>query len=468
MSSVCIHPDTQVLLFFGGMKAVKSLIRGDILIGDDKQPRIVMNISMGGDTMFKIAPEKNDTFIISASHLLNLYNEFTEEYVHISVHDYIVKNDTWRSKHSIYLTPIEYASQTITNDPYLIGVLLLSKSNNVDDIMKDYLNKKLDSLSKFVTSKLQRSALKVDMIDRNEIEYLLNFRYIPDAYMYNTREVRLKLLRGVIDIYERTPGSSKRSKSVETPHSSSLLRSTRSSSAKSVGSRRSSSQPHSSTNRSTRQQQLKIKKLPEFVSGMKAHTTKSPITYTTKSPAHTQPIRQTKSPITHQPKSPAHTQPIRQTKSPITHQPKSPAHTQPIRQTKSPNRLSKHKTTNRSPPPKSNHPRRRSLTPKIITASQKQKPKKKLPSIKINISDIKLFIKDFILLEQLKFLARSIGFVSYNIMNELHIIGNINEVPVINMKQMSKFELHPYDENDYISITTDGNNRFLLANCLVV
>lgn len=203
----CLHPDTQVLLFFGGMKAAKNIIRGDILMGDDNQPRIVMNTTSGTDQLYKIVPELGEPFIVNSVHILTLYNEFTGQTVDIPLNEYLTKADSWKSKYKLFSKPVEYQRQQVKNDPYLVGLLLGSKKKSMDEVIKEYLSKKLDEITKCVQSGKPPAALEA--IDKTEIAYLLNHKYIPDVYLYNTREVRYKLFKGYYEAstFEEKHGS---------------------------------------------------------------------------------------------------------------------------------------------------------------------------------------------------------------------------------------------------------------------
>lgn len=190
----CLHPDTQVLLFFNGMKAAKNIVRGDILMGDDNQPRIVMSTTSGTDKMFKVIPELGDPFIVNSVHTLTLYNEFTYECIDIPLNEYMVKPNSWKTKYKLFSKPVEYQKQQVKNDPYLVGLLLGSKKKSMDEIIKDYLSKKLDEITYCL--QLGNVPSAIEIIDKNEIAYLLNHKHIPEEYLYNSREVRHKLLKG--------------------------------------------------------------------------------------------------------------------------------------------------------------------------------------------------------------------------------------------------------------------------------
>ena len=212
----CLHPDTQILLFFGGIKAAKDIKKGDILIGDDYTPRIVMNTTEGTDKMYKIIPEMSDTFIVNEPHVMTLYDELINCVVDVPLNEFMQKTESYKNRHSLFSIPVEYQRQNIKNDPYMIGVLLNSKSKNIEDIMKEYLNNRLENISKYVNGVHAVTSLNLNSIDNDELAYLINNRYIPDEYLFNTREVRFKLLHGFLDAYfHKNKATITRSKSAE-------------------------------------------------------------------------------------------------------------------------------------------------------------------------------------------------------------------------------------------------------------
>ena len=212
----CLHPDTQILLFFGGIKAAKDIKKGDILIGDDYTPRIVMNTTKGTDKMYKIIPEMSDTFIVNEPHVMTLYDELIDSVVDIPLNEFMQKTEAYKNRHSLFSIPIEYQRQEIKNDPYMIGVLLNSKSKIIEDIMKEYLNNRLENISKYVNCKNNITTLNLNTINNEELSYLINNKHIPDEYLFNTREIRFKLLHGFLDAYfHKNKVTKARSKSAE-------------------------------------------------------------------------------------------------------------------------------------------------------------------------------------------------------------------------------------------------------------
>lgn len=189
-----MHPNIQILLFFGGTKAAKDIIKGDILIGSDSHPRIVMSVSKNVNELYTITPALGEPFIISDKHQLVLHNEFTNSTSFINVTDYILKTPTWKSKHKLQIMSVNYQNQAVKNDPYLVGLLLASETKSVDDVVKDYLSDKIAEIARSINA--GKTSMTIESIDKEEIGYLLNHRYIPDEYLYNSTLIRQKIYKG--------------------------------------------------------------------------------------------------------------------------------------------------------------------------------------------------------------------------------------------------------------------------------
>lgn len=69
----CLHPDTPVLLYNGGIKQAKYIKVGDDLIGDDGMPRKVLSLINGVSNMYRVDQDKAEPYIVNEDHILTLY-----------------------------------------------------------------------------------------------------------------------------------------------------------------------------------------------------------------------------------------------------------------------------------------------------------------------------------------------------------------------------------------------------------
>lgn len=468
----CLHPNTQILMYLGGMKAAKDIIRGDILMGDDSQPRIVISTNTGRDCMYKITPEYSEPFIVNEPHVITLYNEFTEHTSDIPLNEYLKKSESWKSKHKMFCVPVEYAKVPTKNDPYLVGILLNSKSNTVDEVVKEYLTSRLDNLASYVSGVSDIRTLNLSTIDKNEIAYLLNHRYIPDTYLYNNRENRYKLLRGFIEVTrERKPVEQQRSRSLErTPNSAGSRTS-------STGSRSRTPVKRSSTPKPTRTSILRssnihrsrlVGSIRQSSSGKQLSNTPDSSRDTPNSAHNRSSSRDAHKSSKLSGKPTSRPRSLSRDKAPI-----KPGLAKFIEKTipKVENKTNKKKLTveTRKSPGHISEPSDSDGSPlsrgTIERQTRLKQFKERMPVI--NGKDTKLTIKDKLLGEQIKFLARSLGFKTMYISDEIWICDDIDILPPVTRKIETSFHVTQLVTSEYCGFTLDGNGRFILSSFLV-
>ena len=102
----------------------------------------------------------------------------------------------------------------VKNDPFLIGIVIgQTRQKSTEDILKDYLLQKLDTIGKFVSG--QDSQLtKFNTQDTDEITTIANYKYIPECYLYGSHEVRMLLLKGIMSVSNEKNDRNGRSRSL--------------------------------------------------------------------------------------------------------------------------------------------------------------------------------------------------------------------------------------------------------------
>jgi superfamily II DNA or RNA helicase len=82
----CLHPDTRVLQYDGTIKFAKDIQRGDVLIGDDQQPRTVLSTTSGTDDMYSITnSDYNVEYTVNVDHILTLVDIETHKVCDVSL-----------------------------------------------------------------------------------------------------------------------------------------------------------------------------------------------------------------------------------------------------------------------------------------------------------------------------------------------------------------------------------------------
>lgn len=131
----CFGENTEIPLWNGTIKKIQDILIGDILIGDDGNPRKVLNTFNGEDNLYEVKQKNGINYIVNSKHELVLkYNE--NNYI-INVENYIninntVKNELYGFKSN---NSINWEHKDIKIDPYLLGLFI----DNNQNILTDYI-----------------------------------------------------------------------------------------------------------------------------------------------------------------------------------------------------------------------------------------------------------------------------------------------------------------------------------------
>ena len=170
-----LHDELNIVTLLNGVKTSKNIVKGDILIGEE--PLIVIGVEAKIYTSYNLVSEWAEHMLLSDKNILYLYNIFTESYINITVSEYLKKPLIWREKHKLAIIPISFIKKPTKNDPYLIGMMI----NQCDS---QIINKYINTLRK---------------IDNKELSEIMDYKFIPDDYLYNDYDIRLDLLRGIVE-----------------------------------------------------------------------------------------------------------------------------------------------------------------------------------------------------------------------------------------------------------------------------
>ena len=216
----CLGKDTPILMYDGSIKRVQNVQVGDVLMGDDSTPRNVLTLARGRETMYKIADTSDrEEYTVNESHILSLKvgrnysKKYTEGSIHdISVKDYLTLPKTIRGILLGYRAQIEYPAQPTTADPYVMGHII-----NIDYNMHNHIadgGTSVVTIFKSVYDYIHK-VTNLGTTDDVYIVYVINYckdtylrqmmeafharSHIPMEYKCNSREVRLRVLAGILD-----------------------------------------------------------------------------------------------------------------------------------------------------------------------------------------------------------------------------------------------------------------------------
>jgi hypothetical protein len=117
----CFRPGTAILMYDGTVKKVEDVKRKDIVMGDDGTPRRVLDLYHDFDEMYKIVPEKGDSYTVNLMHDLVMTTSEGEQVI-LSVQEYLATSEDWRARHYLYRSSgVDWPEKEVDN-PYLFGL----------------------------------------------------------------------------------------------------------------------------------------------------------------------------------------------------------------------------------------------------------------------------------------------------------------------------------------------------------
>lgn len=223
-SGKCLGYGTPILMFNGRVKAVQDVRPGDLLIGPDSNPRVVLSICSGREEMFRIVPAKGDSYAVNRSHILSVMpygnqNAFGNQPINISVSDWLNKPAHFRFQTKGWRSGVEWAERDVLLDPYFLGLWLGDGTSGdtgittADPEIIEYIRSLAAAFGMDVKNHASEGRCDTWVITQgrecggraNPIYTLLKnlnvteVRHVPISYKANSREVRLQVLAGLMD-----------------------------------------------------------------------------------------------------------------------------------------------------------------------------------------------------------------------------------------------------------------------------
>ena len=216
----CLGKDTPILMYDGSIKMVQDVRVGDLLMGDDSTPRNVLTLARGREKMYRITDTDNKVeYTVNESHILSLKasRNYSKAYVEGSVHDISVKDylalpKTIRGILLGYRAQLEYAQHMVLVDPYVMGHII-----NIDYNIHNKPNGETSGVTIFrgVYDYIHKVTNLGTTDDDIFVVYVLHYwkdpylkqmmnvfrerSHIPMEYKCNSREIRLRVLAGILD-----------------------------------------------------------------------------------------------------------------------------------------------------------------------------------------------------------------------------------------------------------------------------
>lgn len=137
--SGCFDGETLIPLYNGSFKNAKEIEKGDVLIGDDGNPREVLDTVNGEDDMYEINQNNGISYTVNSKHTL-LLKDTNDNVIEILVDEYY---NNYKSFHNLY----GYKSNTSPNKDYLLSTVSIKKLDK-----NKYYGWKLDKNNRFILS----------------------------------------------------------------------------------------------------------------------------------------------------------------------------------------------------------------------------------------------------------------------------------------------------------------------------
>ena len=224
----CHGKGVEVIMYDGSLKKVEDVTVGDLLMGDDSQPRKVLNVVRGKDKLYKVNQENGDSYTVNSEHILSLKgstfsHEKTSKYHYgnitdISIKDYLKENKSFKKLVKGYKVGVEFKDKPLPLDPYLLGVWLgdgtsansqitlgdkdsesiIQYISNIEGIKVNLFNIKDKKGSKTfnIAGDIYRENHFLNFLRDHA---LINNKHIPFDFKTCSRQQRLLLLAGLLD-----------------------------------------------------------------------------------------------------------------------------------------------------------------------------------------------------------------------------------------------------------------------------
>jgi len=234
----CLGVDTKVLMHDGSFKKVQDVVVGDQLMGIDSAPRNVLELCRGVEQMYNVIQKRGINYRVNESHILSLHHfdpaiyhkpqrnfirtidrtkvlrERSEYVLNIKLSDFLTKTNQFKNNsHGYKSSGIEFINKEVLIDPYYIGLWLGDgRTNDIKEIatidfeIEEYLESTYGIKCSYGPKNISKRCYpeKLNWAFKKEFSVTkcgLNpgEKYIPNNYLYNSKENRLKLLAGLID-----------------------------------------------------------------------------------------------------------------------------------------------------------------------------------------------------------------------------------------------------------------------------
>ena len=221
------HPYSQLVYTPDGCKSWGEVKIGDTLFGDDGKLTTVVDIPFDDYTdVYKLTLKDGRVVYSSGNHLWNVWRSYSHGYKTMSTLE--MMKDFARSRCKNYRNPngieyiyripnhkgVDFTSQQVPIDAYTFGLLLGDGSFRTPKLKNSFYYTSSDEDILTYKSIVPYPIRKM----KNKMQYYIDFpnakgvleqlhlhmaksedKFIPDCYLFNSRQIRLNVLKGLMD-----------------------------------------------------------------------------------------------------------------------------------------------------------------------------------------------------------------------------------------------------------------------------
>jgi superfamily II DNA or RNA helicase len=218
----CLGKGTPVLMFDGNVKPVEDIVMGDLLMGPDSRPRVVISTTSGFSKLYEVTQMQGDPYVVNEHHILSLKTTKMNlqpkgKVVNINVEDFVKSSEWFKHTHKGWKCGIDfYNNNDIPLDPYFFGVWLgdgdshttavTTGDREIENCVRSIAEK---FGARFFTKKNSENSHRCVIANPRGVGNpvlrilqkmrVIKNKHIPIEYLTSSRENRLQLLAGILD-----------------------------------------------------------------------------------------------------------------------------------------------------------------------------------------------------------------------------------------------------------------------------
>jgi replicative DNA helicase dnaB, intein-containing len=232
----CFGKDTEVLMYDGSVKLVQDIVVGDVVMGWDSTPRVVLETHTGMGDMYEVSSARgqykytcNDRHLLCLDKTIESGAARSPQKLEISVSDFLTSGFHIKRNYCQYIMPVTrtlFNKDDLRIDPYFLGVWLGDGTKDkpaittMDDEIVEYVTNYFSTFSdhhinvytKFrgscgyskaktyvLSANKGKKPYTNDLVNLLKSYNLFGNKHIPKEYLNTDYDTRLKLLAGLLD-----------------------------------------------------------------------------------------------------------------------------------------------------------------------------------------------------------------------------------------------------------------------------